>query len=139
MFNINAHVGVGQRNLLDDVEFSRMAYTAIGRDSLFKIDDALRATIASLNPIGPFGPDLDAVIKAHERSRGGAQDGRVSPLPENTAALGGHYDRKHGWIVMALNTALRDVYEQQFPRLDLVPGCGASLVQAMRSLFGASS
>jgi hypothetical protein len=67
---------------------------------------------------GREGDLLIASIKGLPRSEGGISDGRVSP------AIGGQYVYHSGhrtFMIFYLNTALRKLHPQQYPRIDLMP------------------
>ena len=136
MFNIHTHVGQGMPNRLDDVEFCRLAYYEMRK---LKPNEkpqsvALVAAIAKVQPSGPFGPDLDAAIRAHQAYQGGSQDGRVSPLMNPVAAETG-YGGGHMWLGSIYDGNLCDQLKTSYPRLDLNPMCGAALRTAVQKMF----
>lgn len=136
MFNIHSHVGTGMLNQLDDVEFCRLAYTVmrkLGVNSNPK-SGALVAAIANVKPSGPFGPDLDAAIRAHQAYQGGSQDGRVSPLTNPVMAETG-YGGGHMWLVSIYDGNLSKQMPGAYPRLDLHPMCGPALRASVQKMF----
>jgi hypothetical protein len=136
MFNIHAHVGNGMTNQLDDVEFCRLAYFEMRklRPNSDPKSAVLVAAIAAVQPSGPFGPDLDAAIRAHQAYQGGIQDGRVSPLTNAVAAEKG-YGGGHKWLVSIYDGNLCDQLKTSYPRLDLHPKCGMALRTAVQKMF----
>jgi len=135
LYNIDAHVGTGRQNQLDDVEFVRLGYYSLLRNPRAgAIAAEVRAALTLLKPSGEFGADLDAVIRAHQRSRGGTQDGVVSPMPAGTAWKG-RYDSMHTWIVEVLQANLHDLAGDKYPRIDTLEGCGSTLKARIKQIF----
>lgn len=135
LYNLDGHVGTGRQNSMDDVEFVRLGYYSMSRNPhAGNLSSDLKTAIGQMKPSGAFGPDLDAVIRAHERSRGGAQDGVVSPTPPNTPWKG-RYDANHQWIVEVLLANLHDVAGGAYPRIDMLTGCGGTLRARIQQIF----
>ena len=136
-FNVTAAVGTGQPNRLDDVELVRFGYKMQRKDPrlVSRPGTAARQQLADkMNGTGPFAPDLQAVITAHEIERGGAQDGRVTPA-QHYANIDGTYDHQHIWIIMALNNAMRFVAKDIYPRIDLHIESGSEVSRVVRGFF----
>jgi peptidoglycan hydrolase-like protein with peptidoglycan-binding domain len=136
MFNIHSHVGQGMPNRLDDVEFCRLAYYEMRkiRSSDTAKSAALVAAINAVKPSGPFGPDLDAAIRAHQAYQGGTQDGRVSPLMNPVMAETG-YGGGHMWLVSIYDGNLSKQLATSYPRLDLHQMCGTALRASVQKMF----
>ena len=77
-WNLSANVGPQQPNKLDDVELVRFGYFCMRENKQFPAKPEVRAALQEMRNSGPFAQDLANVIVAHQRSRGGTQDGRVS-------------------------------------------------------------
>lgn len=137
-YNIDEHVGTGRANFPEDVEFVRFGYFALREAKSAKSAQAradLAAELAGLRPSGGFDTDLEAVIRAHERVRGGTQDGCVSPMRGYLSANHGTYDHKHSWIMVILNNWMIDLLGDRYPRLDAHGSCGPLLRSRMQAMF----
>jgi hypothetical protein len=136
-FNLDAKVGTGRENKLEDVEFVRLGYALMGQAAAGqpRITPRFRQAVAEMAPAGAFGPDLDLVIRAHEADRGGAQDGCVSPMPAQAVAMAVSYDGSHAYIAAVLNHYMRLANPDLFPRLDQYPDCGPSLRARIPQIF----
>ncbi len=131
--NINNHVGFGRPNRLDDVELVRFGYFATrasSHPSGAEVRQALAGPLAAVSPAGPFGPDLDAMIRAHQKFRGGTQDGCVSPIHGSTADYG-----PITFMLVGLNNNMCDLMPGIYPRIDQSPQSGAAVSQAVRAMF----
>ncbi len=137
-FNLSAMVGTGQANRMEDVELVRLGYFAVREGSIgatAELRAALQTELQALQVSGPFGPDLDAVIRAHQRHRGGTQDNCVSPIRGNVSQNGLLYDGTHNWIIGSLNNHIRVMMRDIFPRIDRHPRCGPVLAATIRTQF----
>ncbi len=136
MFNIHSHVGTGMPNRLDDVEFCRLACFVMRKLAVTENPKSvpLVAAIAKVQPSGPFGPDLDAAIRAHQAYQGGSQDGRVSPLTSPVMAETGYGSGKM-WLVSIYDGNLSKQLPGSYPRLELHPMCGAALRASVQKMF----
>ena len=123
LFNIGANVGPGCPNDPADVQFVQLGYFAMVRapknSSLLTAAErsALGKVVPGAQYSGAAQDPLTQAIIAHEKSRGGAQDGHVSVVRG-----AGHYGN-HGFIVTALNLSLIDTMKGDYPRLDKHPKC----------------
>lgn len=125
-WNLSANVGVKSPNNTDDVQLVQLGYACAALSSQFSA--ATRAICATVVPGAPYtGQETDPLtraIRAHEKERGGAQDGHVSVLQNLTNPS---YDGVHVFIIVALNTQMRRQLVGNFPRLDKHPKCPALL------------
>ena len=136
--NISGNVGPGSPNRADDVQLVQLGYASmlLSPQAQGQLNQAERRAFAAVKPGVPYfgaaDDPLTVSIRAHEASRGGAQDGLVS------VARGASYDGgKHTFIIIALNNAIRDTMIQDFPRVDKHPQCPAALrVSALLILLG---
>lgn len=135
--NVSGNVGPGGPNHPDDVQLVQLGYQSMLLSPVNQklLSPAEREAFAKVKPGAPYSGAADdpltVAIRAHEASRGGAQDGHVS------VARGGSYDGKHSFIVIALNNAIRDTMTRDFPRLDKHPQCPPELrISVMKILLG---
>lgn len=131
-WNIDGNVGRNSPNKPEDVEFVRFGYACMGPLG-GQVPAELSQVIARMSPSGGYGADLQAVIDLHEKLRGGAQDGHVSRVPPATTV--NTYDGKHAWIVLALNTAIRQSDPTTYPRLDRSPKSGPLISDRAKKMF----
>ena len=135
-WNLSANVGRGQPNLIADVELVRLGYVAVRDNTKFPAKAELREPLSKLQPFGPYGPDLQAVIEAHQKVRGGTQDGYVSVAKISaTSTNRDFYDGSHAWIIIILDNNLRDLPGDQYPRIDKHPKCGPELKKKVLKTF----
>ncbi|WP_139221166.1 hypothetical protein [Bosea sp. OK403] len=121
-WNISANVGLASPNRTDDVQLVQFGYYAMLINPNSKITDEQRDVFSKIvlgqACNGTANDPLVAAIRAHQKVRGGPQDGHVSPTRE-----GGSYDGQHTFIMMALNNNMSDVVPGAFPRIDKHPKC----------------
>lgn len=136
LFNIGANVGPRCPNDQADVQFVQLGYYAMVRDpkNSSLISAAERAALMRVVPgasySGAAQDPLTLAIAAHEKSRGGAQDGHVSVVKGN-----GGYDGQHAFIVVVLNLSLVDTMRGDYPRLDKHPKCPSLLRSKILSIL----
>jgi hypothetical protein len=131
-FNVTAPVGVGQMNRVDDVELVRFGYKSMVKAAKVPVDPQLKSLIDKMPYKGPFSDDVAAVIKQHEKVRGGTQDGRISRA---VTFHGTGYDGQHSWIIEVLSNNIRAATGKVFPRLDLDTDCGPNLKAGLVFIF----
>lgn len=122
-WNVSANVGVKSPNKPDDVQLVQLGYACAAYDTFY--DAMLRATFAAVVPGAPYSGQendpLTRAIRAHEKQRGGAQDGHVS-VP--TSLTNASYDGgAHTYLIVSLNFQFRRQLPGNFPRLDKHPRC----------------
>lgn len=134
MWNLSADVGVGKPNHADDVEFVRFGYFLMKTNPTSQpfLTQQERSALAKLRVSGGFGDDLALCIREHEVSRGGTQDGFVSPM-KNVQVTQGSYDPKHRWIVHVLNVKMIQM-TSTFPRIDLHELSGPSITESVAKI-----
>jgi hypothetical protein len=131
-FNIDGHVGLKAPNIDDDVALVQLAYHFRAKSGLGTPEEqraALRirpGDICSGNEDDP----LVIAIRAHQKARGGTQDGRVSPVQG-----GGLYvdaGGSHTYMLTALVNNIADGCPEIYPRLDkLGELCPSALAEAV--------
>ncbi len=134
-WNLTTDVGPGQPNKADDVEFVRFAYFLM-KDNPKAMTGAfvtLKPILEKVTPTGAFDDALAEAIRAHQRLRGGTQDGRVSVAKSNNFNRG-LYDNQHSWMVFPLNNSMIDMAPEIYPRIDLHPRSGPAVTQTVRRL-----
>ncbi len=129
-WNLSANVGTKSPNKPDDVQLVQLGYACAALSPLFSA--ATRAICTTVVPGAPYsGQETDPLtraIRAHEKERGGAQDGHVSVLANLTNPS---YDGVHVFIIVALNVQIRKQLPGNFPRLDKHPRCPPLLKAAV--------
>jgi hypothetical protein len=136
LFNLDADVGRASPNRLDDVELVRFGYFCLKVSSSLRsrTSPRVKAALESLNPRGPFAPDLDEVISAHQSDRGGTQDGKVSVgKPQATHSF--NYDTKNSWIIFSLSMPMIERIPNLYPRIDIDAISGPEISKKVRELF----
>jgi hypothetical protein len=134
-WNLTQNVGRNQPNVLDDVELVRFGYACMARNTRFPPKGALPDVLAQMSSTGGYDDDLQSVIDAHEKSRGGTQDGCVS-VDRSTQINKGVYDAAHhNWIIGALNNNMRDVVGDIYPRIDKSDFSGPGISAVVKKLL----
>ena len=134
-WNVDANVGAMSPNKSDDVHLVQFGYALMSRLPVF--DAELRAVFARVRVgvpcTGREDDPLVQAIRAHQRKRGGAQDGHVSPIRAT-----GQYadsDGPHAFMLTAINNNVFDSAPRLYPRLDLMPGCPPLVSAAVLAVF----
>ena len=134
-WNVDAHVGPGCPNKTEDVQLAQLGYASKAIDPRDESPPELKALFAQVVPgavyTGGANDPLTLAIKAHQKRRGGTQDGKISPIQSSA----GMYDGKHIWMIMALNNGILDIIKANWPRLDKHPKCPAALRAAVSRVF----
>jgi hypothetical protein len=137
-WNLSQNVGPRQPNRSDDVEMVRFGYICF-KDAVgptWDIPRKMQTELAALRPMGPFDEDLAVVIRAHQRHRGGTQDGVVSVQRSTSTQT---YDGQHRWIIAILNQAMLDATDDFYPRIDRHPQSGPVVSAAVKEILIARS
>jgi hypothetical protein len=134
-WNLSSDVGPGQPNKTDDVEFVRFGYFLMKDNPKAMTGQfvTLKPILQKVTPTGPFDNPLAEAILAHQRLRGGTQDGRVSVAKANNFNRG-QYDGQHIWMVFPLNNTMIDMAPNIFPRIDLHPQSGPAVTATVRKI-----
>ena len=136
LFNLDADVGKLSPNRIDDVELVRFGY--IGKKNSPNVVGRLTpretAALQALRPRGGYDSDIQEVINAHQESRGGTQDGKVS-VGKSQLAHGPRYDNKHAWIIYNLCHNMADAFPYIYPRIDLHELSGPDISKRVRQLL----
>ena len=136
-WNLSSSVGSGQINRLDDVELVRFGYNCLKQNKKFPPSAALLPALRAMKTFGEFDQDLADVIVAHQKDRGGTQDGIVSVANVTFTSTNRElYDRKHSWIIIALCNNMIDVAGDVYPRVDKHPESGPEISRSVKSIFG---
>ncbi|MEO2091651.1 MAG: hypothetical protein ABGY75_19520 [Gemmataceae bacterium] len=135
-FNLSANVGVNSPNKKDDVELVQFAYFAMSK--VPGTSPALRPVFAAVKPgaaySGAANDPLTQAIIAHQRDRGGTQDGHVSVI-NNPAVQYSAADGPHVFMLVRLVNNIFDFMPDDYPRLDKHPSCPAELKRAVRAIL----
>ena len=135
-FNLDADVGRIAPNRFDDVELVRFGYFCKKNNPAVQSLMSAReiVTLQAMQPRGPYLADLQEVIDAHQESRGGTQDGKVSVgKPQSTHNV--RYDGVHSWIIYVLCENMSKVLSDTYPRIDLHDQSGVEISKTVRKLF----
>lgn len=134
-WNVDANVGALSPNKPEDVHLIQFGYSLMSR--LPTIDADLRVIYARVRVgvacTGREDDPLIQAIRAHQRKRGGTQDGHVSPI-----RAGGQYsdsDGPHTFMLTAINNNVFDSAPRVYPRLDLISGCPTLVSAAVLAVF----
>ena len=130
-WNIDANVGVASPNRTDDVHLIQFGYF---------IMSTAEVTSADLKPIfagvkvgvpctGREDDPLVKAIRAHQRSRGGPQDGHVSKLSSDAAG----FAPGRSFMLVAIMNNIFDATANDFPRIDRHPQCPPSVKIAVQN------
>ena len=128
-WNLSANVGGRSPNQREDVQFVQFGYFAFANNAKFPPPPALRTIFGAVKPgaeyTGKEDDPLTLAIRAHEKARGGPQDGRVSAMTSLS------YDGIRTFILVALNNNLVDLVPDDFPRLDQHKACPSRVKEAV--------
>ncbi len=130
-WNVSKNVGPRQPNLLDDVELVRFGYFCFQFVNNSPIAGKMKSELQRMNSKGPFGEDLARVIVAHQKLKGGTQDGIVS-VQRPTA--NSSYDGHSQWILTALNSAMI-VAEPSYPDIAFNIDSGNAVAESVRFIL----
>jgi len=117
-WNLTTNVGRNQPNALDDVELVRFGYACAARNTLFPSRAEMANEFSKMRTTGGYADDLQVVIDAHQKLRGGTQDGAVSVDRGGTFNPKERYDNVHQWIIAVLNNNMLDIIGDIYPRID---------------------
>jgi hypothetical protein len=131
-WNLSEDVGTGKPNLVEDVELVRFGYHCWLKTGTHSrpLSAPLELAIRVMLPWGGFGPDLDLVIREHQKWRGGQQDGCISKV-KMTSGNQGYVDGTRLWIMIVLSNSMLLVHPHIFPRIDLAAESGAEVSGAV--------
>lgn len=124
-WNLDANVGVRSPNRDDDVQLVQFGYFCMLNNpkNASVLTAAERAAFQSVKIGASFSGQEDdplvVAIRAHQKSRGGAQDGHVSVAPPGQV----RYDGVHSFMLNALVRSIADMTKDYFPRIDKHPAC----------------
>lgn len=131
-WNIEANVGPGCANNIEDVHLVQLAYASMAQNPV--INAAERMVYKNVIPGAPYtglpSDPLSIAIKTHQKSRGGTQDGHVSPIGKS-----GSYGPATFMLIPLNNNIRAKVTNINWPRIDQHPLCTPVLRAAVaRSL-----
>ena len=129
-WNVEAHVGPGCPNKVDDVQLVQFGYWCMGNNPKTPIGAADRALFAAIVPgaaySGSASDALTLAIKRHQQLRGGVQDGKVSPMPPNQG---------YNWIIAALSNNMSNYLSSVWPHIDKHAKCPPAVKALVMSTF----
>ncbi len=130
-WNIDANVGIGSPNRADDVQLVQLGYHCMSVGSDPHVTPQLRTIFAAVVPGAPYSGSpsdpLSVAILAHQRARGGTQDGHVSVI----TSASGAYNSTNTFMLTALDVQIRRQMPNDYPRLDKHPKCPPALRSAV--------
>ena len=119
-WNVDGVVGLNGANRFDDVLFVQWCFYKMAKwTPASKIWPTLSKVGINGACTGRADDPLVDTIKTAEAVFGWDMDGRVTPMT-NSAQFTVH-GIKYVYLIMYMNIALRQMYPQQYPRLDLIP------------------
>jgi hypothetical protein len=137
-WNLTAAVGLKSPNLRADVDLVQFGYFAMSQAKISG-DAAFGRLIATVVPGAPYSGEpsdpLTLSILAHQKTRGGTQDGHVSPI-HGTSINYKAPDRPHTFMIVVLVDFMRELVGADFPRIDKHAKCPIELKKVVRSCFG---
>ena len=131
LWNVDCAVGKGgQNSIIADVAYIQWYYTLAASNPRTPPDR--QAVYRKVSVTGRCsGTDADplvAAIKAHQQALSHPQvDGRIS-VASGSGKIGAS-----AFFVLRLGARFADMFPGQWPRLDLIPGCPASVVSEVRA------
>jgi len=133
-WNVDGHVGPGCANRDEDVQLVQFGFFCMAKNpkGLVRFTAAEQAIVKSVvvgakYSGGPSDP-LTLAIRAHQRMRGGTQDGRVSPIQN----LSGTYEGHQTWMIVSLSNQILDANPGQWPMLHRMEKCPPALAEVSR-------
>ena len=130
-WNISANVGVSSPNRTDDVHLIQFGYFIMST-SKFTAPN-LKPIFADVKVGAPCtGREDDPLIKAiraHQKDRGGPQDGHVSSLKTSEAG----FAPGRSFMLVAIMNNIFDATANDFPRIDRHPQCPQSVKIAVQN------
>lgn len=133
-WNLSRNVGRTQPNILDDVELVRFGYYCMSLNPKSGIRSKMKAELDAMKPAGAYAADLQKVIDAHQKLRGGTQDGHVSVGRGNITNTE-FYDGKHSWIIAGLNNHMVDICRDIYPRIDKHLQSGPEITRKVKEIL----
>jgi hypothetical protein len=137
-WNIEANVGLSSPNKTLDVQLVQFGYLMMSINPKNVLQDFEREALAGMKVGQPCnGTPSDPLVKviiAHQRSRGGVQDGKVSVISTASGAYvqGG----KFTYILAALCNNMRQMAIVTYPRIDQHELCPFELKKAVFESYG---
>ncbi|MBM3793128.1 MAG: hypothetical protein FJW31_03470 [Acidobacteria bacterium] len=132
LWNVDAHVGPGCPNKVDDVNRVQMGLVAMSKKGTEPADKAALAGVKLGAPYtGRAADPLTLAIKYIQKRRSGPQDGRASPA-RYVAMLG---EASGTWMITVFARYIRGELKDNWPRLEKWPGCPPALLAASRKMF----
>lgn len=131
-FNLHAEVGPNCQNRQDDVElvrFGLMEYALEPENRGLPGMAGFLALTAQMKSSGPYDAKLGEAILALQKVLRLTADGKVSVIKGDFAPSGRTYLLQH------LLATIRHRSSAVYPRIDLLPGTGPLLSQAVRRIF----
>jgi hypothetical protein len=126
-WNLSSNVGLKSPNNPDDVQLVQFGFFCMGLPTSKISDPQFRGIYAAVVPGSRFAAiendPLQIAIRTLERSRGGAQDGHISPAPQQGFSYGDKTGRHAFLIGTIMNNAFDAVGAAVWPRLDKHPRC----------------
>ena len=134
-WNVERHVGVGGANKVDDVQLVQMGYFCMAALKSSEVPADMLAAAAKIQPGESYGggpgENLSVAIRLHQKLRGGAQDGVISPATNTQGTYAPHLF----WMIISLDHNIADIVKENWPHLDQHPKCPAALAEAVKTTF----
>ena len=133
-WNIDANVGLASPNKVDDVQLVQLGYFVWSKNDPGLTPDK-KAAFAAVKVGVPCSGDEDdtlvQAIRAHQKDRGGTQDGHVSTIQASNGLYHDSGGERHGFMLIAIVNRIFDALPKDFPRIDKHPSCPPALKDAV--------
>jgi hypothetical protein len=136
-WNINQNVGPKSPNQPEDVQLVQFGYFAMAPVvyDMFKNGDDIKPIFAAVTPGATYdgapNDPLTLAIRAHQKFRGGTQDGHVSAMKAGTTLYPGGYL----YMMRDFTIAMVRLMKNEFPRIDKHPKCPPLVRDGVKRAF----
>lgn len=137
-WELNSNVGINSPNGVEDVQLVQLGYINLAKSNLAFVTPDLKEIFGKVKPGDTYKPvesdPLTIAIRAHQKARGGPQDGHVSVVTSKT----GNYTENgetHIFMAVTLIVAIAQQNASKWPRLDLIDKCPTKLAELVKAVF----
>lgn len=136
-WNIEKNVGPRSPNQAEDVQLVQFGYFAMAPVAYdyFQNGEELKPIFAAVTPGAPYSgapnDPLTLAIRAHQKRRGGIQDGHISAMKAGTTIYPGGYM----YLMSDFTRAMVRLMGNEFPRIDKHPKCPPLVRDGVKRAF----
>jgi hypothetical protein len=119
-WNIDANVGLNSVNADEDVALVQLGYNMMFQHGVGSPEEQQIYSRVPLNSFcdgTPSDPLVQAIL-AHQRSRGGTQDGHVSMVSTDNGVYTSGSGSQHVFMLIAIVNNIHDEIPDDWPRID---------------------